>query len=90
MKKKFTITVTQAHIDAGIRVRSDICPVALAMRELKELENFNVGSCSFYYFSNGIYRSGRLPLAANYFINDFDAEPQRPVKPFSFEIEVEI
>ena len=75
------ITVTQAHIDAGLRCDCDKCPLVLAFRE--KVGPCSVGAGTLILFRPS-FRMLPLPDEALQFRRDFDEG--RPVKPFSFKM----
>lgn len=75
-----TITVTQSHIDRGVRKSSCQCPIAQAL--------MSAGFRSPTVHRFGIYHVGprviEPPQEARNFMSAFDAGT--PVQPFSFEV----
>lgn len=84
---KETITVTQEDIDKARKANglpSMICPIAQAIHRKRSRKQWRVGS-AVIITANG--DNVPLPKRAVNFIERFDAE-KKPVKPFSFTIEV--
>lgn len=82
---KYTINLTQKHIDRG-RPRSCFhCPVALAIQDGvgRTVGVMSLHEQSYACFENGVTA---LPPAAVQLARDFDQG--RPVQPMSFELEV--
>lgn len=85
--KKFLIEVTQADIDKGVRGSCGKCPVALALNRATGRESsvdadslgFEGGECKF--------DACRAPVEVTAFVRAFDNTA--PVKPFSFEIQID-
>lgn len=73
------ITVTQAHIDEGMRRHRHRCPVALAMRKAMNRNDIEVYS-NFAGVPNG--PTWNLPYEAQKFIDAFDMHQR--VAPFEF------
>ena len=69
------IQVKQIDINSGVRKKAQYCPIARALKRH-----------GFKHVSNTVYYSVTLPKRVRTFINRFDTG--RPVKPFSFKIEV--
>lgn len=81
---KIRVHVTIDHINAGLRADCKKCPVALALGEILDIEDFAVGDYDVY-LENCRLRVF-LPFAVGKFIQDFDSH--KLVKPFSFTLEV--
>lgn len=82
---KIKINVTQKDIDEGVRYNCLKCPIARAMRRHKQLKDSVVtGGC--YKLIGHAYEFHALPLRVQNFVFLFDA--QKPVKPFTFRVEV--
>jgi len=75
---KVEVTVTLAHIKAGVRYSSTRCPIARAIKHA--CPKAELHGCHVYF--DGRFIS--LPTRARRFIGRFDGE--LPVKPFSFTI----
>lgn len=88
MNKRILVDVTQEDIEMGERRASMRCPVALAVRRVPELSACVVGPKDVISDSpahpNGL--DIPLPGAAIKFVLRFDSG--RPVRPFSFELEL--
>jgi hypothetical protein len=85
--KMITVNVTQQHIDDGERMECKTCPIALALNEQHPMPKpWRVGNTTSRWREETPFGWCRLPLAAQTFIGDFDF--QRPVQPFTFEMEV--
>ena len=79
-----TVTITNDHIQRGMKSNAKYCPIAIALSELYphrmnkiRVTNGNVTITGVDFYS--------LPFTAYEFINKFDAG--ETVNPFSFEIE---
>ena len=84
---KYTINVTQEHIDAGIQSSCKKCPIALALESaLGDEYSANVGG-SHFRVGKHRFPGKPLPSVAKRFIQAFDLG--FAVSPFSFEIEVD-
>lgn len=87
-----TVTVTQKHIDKGVRGACAACPIALALTaQHKDRGRWGVGCGKVWTYDlvDGEARNTRfyeLPKPAREFINAFDGN--KPVAPFTFELEV--
>ena len=85
----YKISVSQKHIDDGIRGLCKYCPVALAIEEALagKYQQVNVTNYNLW-IDNGdiipIYIG--LPESVQAFICDYDKDS--PVEPFSFEINI--
>ena len=77
---KYKIEITQEDIDRGMRGRSDFCPVALALRRKWPEAEMGCFACDL---GN---RLVLVPELVSKFVEDFDSG--KPVKPFTFEIEL--
>lgn len=75
-----TVTVTQQDINNGHKRNCGHCPIALAVRRV--IPDVYVGGYHVFIDEIATYK---LPDVAIEFIKAFDNE--RPVKPFSFDIE---
>jgi hypothetical protein len=80
------ITVTQAHIDAGIAGAPGSCPIALAIKSLKPeyIKDRRLG-VGLGYVHIPERRSIPLPRVARDFIRAFD--DGKKVEPFTFTLE---
>jgi hypothetical protein len=76
------ITVTQEHIDKGIREDCTACPIALALRE-RGFDKYSVGRYAIYP-NWGRRGAVGLSRAAVRFTREFDQG--LPVQPFSFNL----
>lgn len=79
------ISVTQKHIDRGIRENMRSCPIALAIRERIGAE-VSVGANYAHCPGKGVW--WMLPIKINDFIREFDRGIE--VKPFTFLTSKEI
>lgn len=79
------IQVKQIDINSGVRKKAQYCPIARALKR-HGFKHVSVGFVYMTYVSNTVYYSVTLPKRVRTFINRFDTG--RPVKPFSFKIEV--
>lgn len=88
MSHKYTINVTQEHIDKGMKGNCRKCPIALAVeQDYKPLAPPQVGlTCMLITDLEGKAVTVSLPDECSNFIFRFDSE--RDVKPFSFELEI--
>lgn len=82
---KYTIQVTNAHIQNGIKGNCKHCPVALAVMEITHGEVL-VGNDKLAAKINDNNHWAYTPDNVNDFVYDFDAG--MPVQPFTFEIEL--
>jgi hypothetical protein len=82
------INVTQVDIKKGTVDRTDVCPIARAMRRHKPLKNAHVGRSSFS--PSGLWNDELpLPEKAVVFTRDFDSRPdRRQLPPFSFSVKI--
>ncbi len=85
MSKKVRINVTQRDIERGIRFTSYTCPIARAARRHPELKGCAVSPDSLAFDNSGWVWTP-LPEKACEFVDSFDGG--RPVKPFSFTLEL--
>ena len=82
------VTVTQHHINIGQRLVPNMCPIALAIRDV--CPNWHLITVSpedvnvFVHRMDCVYISYDLPQKARNFVNSFDQK--MPVQPFSFEM----
>lgn len=81
MKTTKIITVTQKHIDTGVRIDPIKCPVAKAIRAAG-FKNVSVGGT--VCFGKNYSKSAALPKRVCNFITRFDRE--KAVKPFTFRL----
>jgi hypothetical protein len=84
------ITVTQEHIDKGVRVNGYSCPITLALRDAGFVRPcVGIHRCYVskkrFWFGYSRY-DGTLPSNAVEFVRNFDV--CNPVEPFTFEIEM--
>lgn len=81
------ISVTQEHIDKGVPAKTDCCALTLAFRD-SGFPKAIVGIVLAYPMNNddGVLSCILLPREAIDFRNSFDTG--KPVKPFTFEVEV--
>lgn len=81
---KLHVSVTQAHIDAGVSKSECRCPIALALTDAGctgvEVGNFTVG---FKYGTQHV--DVDIPQLVERFVRDFDFG--RQVFPFEFDLE---
>lgn len=75
------ITVTQAHIDNGVRSFTH-CPIALAIKEQTKGRVLVCGSA--FITKNGVETVYSFPDSATNFVSAFDNN--RSVHPFEFEM----
>ena len=81
-----TFTVTQKHIDHGVRADSCGCPLALAaLDDIPGIRTVSVGPSIILALTDSGSRRFHLPLEACAFMRDFDTS--HVVHPFSFEAE---
>lgn len=79
------VQVSSLNIDMGNKNNCYSCPIALALKPL--FPTFaEVGTTVAWFIEQNEYRKVALPEEVRSFISDFDAG--KPVKPFSFELEV--
>jgi hypothetical protein len=86
---KIDVTVTQEHIDKGMRNQCSICPVALAFRDVNNMRDVLVGesSCHVKLWHDQYFRNAAtLPSVVSDRIRDFDSG--LGMEPFEFSIEV--
>ena len=76
------VRVTARDIKRGMKGDIDNCPIALALRRHKGMEDAEVGGLA----SVRRLAVGSLPLEAVKFVGDFDAGKR--VKPFEFELKL--
>lgn len=84
------ITVTQEHIDRGVRCNSNGCAIALAISEACPIYDqviVGLSSVKLYPLIEGPLVVLTLPPEARTFIRTFDN--RRGPKPMSFELDVE-
>jgi hypothetical protein len=88
MCKDMTIHVQQKHIDQGESRRSCFCPIALALADsFSDVIYASVGTGDFAVNRRGFnLLQSPLPESASKFVRAFDNG--KPVKPFTFEIEI--
>lgn len=77
-----TINVTQEDINAGKRNACELCPVALSVKRMFPKRTIYVDTRYIVIDLLGFV----IPIEARDFITAFDAG--RPVKPFSFPLEI--
>lgn len=75
------VSVTQKHIDEGVKSDNKTCPIALALKELG-FKNPSVG-CDSALIEKTVYR---LPIDAENFIDKLDFFGKKSVAPFKFEL----
>jgi hypothetical protein len=80
------IKVTQQHIDAGIKLLCDACPVALALSEATGGMHWGVTGWAAWE-RNTHRRAITLPRAVLQFVTDYDRG--EPVEPFEFTFDFE-
>ena len=81
-----TFTVTQKHINDGVRGNSRLCPIAIAaIAVIPDSRNVSVGPATILVATDFRNRSFYLPIDACKWMRDFDTST--PVHPFSFEAE---
>lgn len=78
------VRVEHWDIINGRRTAPDHCPVALAVRRQSGRSKIAVSSYSVDLLDG--MKDAELPPEARQFVRDFDSG--RPVKPFSFELEL--
>lgn len=78
------VSVTQDHIDRGLRHSAGFCPIALAMNE-QHGPGHLVATCeSLFTNEDGVVAWLKMPSEADDFIGKFDTG--EPVQPFEFEV----
>lgn len=80
--KRLKVTVTRDHIKRGKPGESEYCPIALALKGMGK-RHVQVGEVCCCWDGG----TADLPLKSTKFIERFDAK--KPVKPFSFTLNVE-
>ena len=95
---KYTVNVTQEDIDKGVQNDCFSCPIGLALHKLFPKNIYRIYNHYINFFFPGQYNNPKflstsksfdLPLEAKIFITNFDSNTN-DVKPFSFEIEIEL
>jgi hypothetical protein len=81
---KVRIDVTQSDIDGGMHSSAG-CPCARAGRRLPGLQGIRFGAYA-WAFDMSFLPSWQLPSLVRDWIHDYDAG--RPVKPFSFDLDI--
>ena len=84
---KITVKVTAANIRCGIRLNSDACPIALAIKRAVGLSYTVCGeSAGIMSFRKGKMTTNlaKLPKSAVAFQTDYDQWGATEVKPFRF------
>ena len=83
------IKVRARHIKAGIQNKSTSCPVALAIRE-----QINAGVVDVFMNEISINQdygnTADMPRSVSRFVDKFDKNGKRAVKPFNFYLDVPI
>ena len=78
---KITIDVTQEDINKGIKTDVSRCPVAKALRRaIEDAKNVSVGNKLTFNLQGVLYYAD-VPLKILEFINKFDSEGKKAVKP---------
>lgn len=79
------VTVTQDHINYGVRCSAKTCPIALAIMGMANVTFAVVAQGSvIVYYKDGVTKYYRTPSIADEFIRNFDGFLD--VKPFEFEL----
>ncbi len=79
---KMIIKVSDKHIKDGMKGKANYCPIALALREVVNTDNVSVDGSEIVIDKEFL----PTPGVAESFIGQFDGN--KPVKPFSFELNV--
>lgn len=80
------IEVTKEDIDMGTRWDYNFCPIALAITRALQVGVY-VANATVFCSGIALYR---LPEVAIRFIEDFDCDGHRAVKPFTFELDMKV
>jgi hypothetical protein len=86
---KIEVNVTQEHIDKGEQAMCQLCPVALAIKDVNDVTYVKIGSSIFNVLFKGDYAlrpNGKMPVEVGNRILDFDQG--HGMQPFSFTLEV--
>lgn len=89
MKTRYSINVTQHHIDHGTQRHCRSCPIAMAIHEQTPFRFATIDEGQIFLYSSDFEdkRDGiPLPRRASDFVYDFDAGNK--VKPFRFIIAI--
>lgn len=76
------VEVKPEYITNGTRCHSGKCPIGLALQNIFPSAAIMVGCADALIIFKDLTLSGTLPMAAQQFIRDFDAD--RPAHPFEF------
>jgi hypothetical protein len=82
------ISVTQKHINKGIREERDSCPVALALLD-NGFDFVSVDQISIDWRINNNAVNVASPRSVARFVTKFDKLGKKAVKPFNFKLNVE-
>lgn len=83
--KTINLEITQADIDNGRKQSCGWCPVAIAVKRQLQLDDVSVGIDNIWL---GPDKYTPLPHFIRDWIRNYDAS--RPVKPFTYKIDVEV
>ena len=78
------VNVTKRDIKYGKPVDSNCCPIARAMKRIKNVTKICVDLNLVNYHIKNKYHENKLPVSAKCFIDDFDRGCK--VKPFKFKL----
>lgn len=78
------IRITKKTIAGGVRLKTEQCPVALALMEVPGVTWASVGSPSVAVSINGKHLTGHMSRRCERFVEQFDSKEK--VKPATFVI----
>ena len=85
--KKIHVSVTDKHIENGVKENVLSCPIALAMGDMG-FEKAEVDVDNVWFMFQDVSYYGRLPDSARDFVTDFDGSDD--VAPIEFDCLVEV
>jgi hypothetical protein len=84
----YTIKVTKEDIKEGKRRDCKGCPIARAVKRATKLRYIQVGATIVFRNYPDYKKLSRLPKFAQCWIDDFDANGRKAVKPLKFRLKL--